>query len=116
MAHYHVLEATSEQIRIAAHVAIPAGANQFGKQWSECVLERYGAVTSIVPAGSLGVGEAAALSTGGLVEFDFWFHYHPDANGPATLARLEAEVATRRAARLAQLQIELRHWGRSGNV
>lgn len=121
MANLHVLSKDGDEVRVVAHVAIPAGNNAVGVPWRTAVLQaKLTRSVSILPTGTGATGtgtisstEVTALANGSLVEVD-------DTLKPTAVdlldvdAYLIARYNAISAAVLARLQAQLNWYGRLG--
>ena len=117
MADYHVLASDERHITCAFHFPVPASNNVAGKAWSTCIVEAAGgAITSAIPTGHLGVGEAAALAAGTLYEEIVAVPYNDGLSNAAKQALVEAMYSARAVTIAAELARRFRFWGFSGEV
>ena len=120
---YHILNITEKQtsIRVVFHIPVPDATNEAGysyrlavKEWLEIRAKGVG-ITSIVP--NILAEDLTKLQNGELFEVvDSVSGFSANLTPAQKLSYVETEYANTKAEKLNRFQIQLKYWGKEGDV
>lgn len=125
MSNYHIREVQAEQnssaiktVNVVFHIPIPTGNNVVGIPWRDALVRHLGGAANIVSVlPEISTQEDSDMKAGAIFEKSMTVRFSStNLTDAQRLAQVEAAFTAEKNAELSTKQIELKYYGKAGDV